>query len=181
VQKLRHFHELIDLQQVAPGVHPSARKKDEEDLDKLLHLLGRFHRVAQRLRDRHGGRDTLEIKDEYDVQDLLYGLLQIDFDDVRAEESSPSHVGGNSRIDFVLRLPGILLEAKMTSAQLRDKKLGDELLIDIGRYKEYPGIQHFVIFIYDRADHVGNKQGMIRDLVRHSTPQFRISVVVNPS
>ena len=35
---------------------------------------------------RHDGRSTLEIRDEYDVQDLLQGLLKIDFEIVRPEE-----------------------------------------------------------------------------------------------
>jgi hypothetical protein len=33
------------------------------------------------------------LKDEYDVQDLLYALLRIFFDDVRPEEWTPSFAG----------------------------------------------------------------------------------------
>ena len=152
----------------------------KSDLEKLLHLLNRFHRVAQKLRDRHNDRETIVIGDEYDVQDMLYALLHVEFDDIRKEDSSPSHAGANSRIDFVLKMSDILLEVKMTNDKLRDKKMGEELLIDIGRYKEYPGAKHLVIFIYDRGDHISNKHGLIRDLSKQSTANFSVSVVINP-
>ena len=178
--KLRRFHEMIDLQQVAPGVQRSAPSSEKSDLERLLFLLGKFHRVAQKLRDRYDGRETLTITDEYDVQDLLFSMLHVDFDDIRKEEYSPSHAGGNSRIDIVLKTSDIIIEVKMATAKLKDKQLGDELLVDIGRYKEYPGAKRFVIFIYDRGDYVSNKRGMVRDLEKQSTPNFSVRVVINP-
>jgi REase_DpnII-MboI len=42
-------------------------------ISKVEHLCDRFHRVALRLRNRHAQRPGFEIKDEYDVQDLLHG------------------------------------------------------------------------------------------------------------
>lgn len=36
-------------------------------------ICSRFHQVARQLRHRHDERTTLQIKDEYDVQDLLHG------------------------------------------------------------------------------------------------------------
>jgi glucan phosphorylase len=64
--------------------------------------LKRFHLVARQLRERHNERSTLQIEDEYDVQDLLHALLKINFEDVRAEEVCPSYAGGSSRVDFLL-------------------------------------------------------------------------------
>jgi hypothetical protein len=180
LERLKAFYDKIDLQHVARGVQPKALVMGRDDLDKLLHLLHRFHKVAQKLRERHDGRATLAIRDEYDVQDLLFSLLQIDFEDVRKEEYSPSLAGANSRIDFVLKLPGILIETKMSSDQLTDKKMGAELLVDIGRYKEYPDARQLVIFIYDKGDHISNKKGLIRDLEKQSTPALKIHVVINP-
>ena len=178
LKKLELFHEKIDLQHSAPALAKSVTAPDSiKDLKKILN---RFHKVAQKLRERHDERETIIIKDEYDVQDLLYGLLQIDFDDVRSEDYSPSSGGANSRIDFVLKLLGILLEVKMTSEKLTDKKLSEELYIDIARYKEYPNVKDLVIFIYDKGDYVRNKAGLIRDLEKQSTANFKVTVVVNP-
>lgn len=54
-----------------------------------------FHRVARQIRSRHEQRETLSIQDEYDVQDLLHALLSIFFEDIRAEEWTPSYAGGS--------------------------------------------------------------------------------------
>jgi len=39
--------------------------------------------MANTLKARHDGRSTLEITDEYDVQDLFTAMLKLHFDDVR--------------------------------------------------------------------------------------------------
>lgn len=54
------------------------------------------------------------IEDEYDLQDLLHGLLKLHFDDVRVEDFAPERGGGRSRIDFVLKSERLVVEAKMT-------------------------------------------------------------------
>ncbi|MEI6002257.1 hypothetical protein H3V53_35580 [Paraburkholderia bengalensis] len=35
--------------------------------------------------------------DEYDVQDLLHGVLHLEFDDIRPEEWCPSYAGTGTR------------------------------------------------------------------------------------
>lgn len=180
LKKLQSFYDKIDLQHIAHGIQRSAPAQKRDDLAIVLHLLNRFHKVAQKLRDQRAGRSTLQITDEYDVQYLLVSLLQVDFDDVRKEDYSPSHAGANSRIDIVLKQVGIIIETKMTSDQLTDRKLGEELLIDIGRYKEYPDARHLVMFIYDKGDHVSNKAGLIRNLEKQSTASLSVHVVINP-
>ena len=74
----------------------------------------RFHLVAKQLRDRHDARNTLDIEDEYDVQDLLHSLLRIFFDDIRPEEYTPSYAGKSSRMDFLLKGYDTVIEVKMT-------------------------------------------------------------------
>ena len=182
--KLQEFHDVIDHLQYVPGFKPapliSQKNNSRDGYNNLIHLLSRFHKVARKIRHRHDGRPTLEINDEYDVQGLLKGLLQIYFDDVRPEDPSPSSAGGSSRIDFVLKLSGILLEVKMTNERLRDKKLGEELAIDIARYRSYPDCKDLVIFIYDKDDFIANKHALKGDLERLSVPEFKVTVVINP-
>ena len=70
----------------------------------LEELLKQFHAVSKQLRRRYNNRPTLDIEDEYDVQDLLHSLLRIFFKDIRAEEWTPSYAGSSSRMDFLLLL-----------------------------------------------------------------------------
>jgi hypothetical protein len=69
----------------------------------LESVFSHFHRVAIQLRKRHGSRLTLDVRDEYDVQDLLHALLRLYFDDIRPEEWTPSYASGSSKMDFLLK------------------------------------------------------------------------------
>jgi hypothetical protein len=133
----------------------------------LQRIFSRLHIVARQLRDRHGKRSSLEINDEYDVQDLLHALLKLHFDDVRAEEHTPSYAGGSSRMDFLLKNEKIVIEVKKTNQSLGEKEVGDQLLIDIKRYHSHPDCQRLVCFVYDPAGIIGNPNGLEADLQQH--------------
>lgn len=179
LQKIKGKLVLIDE---LSGLKSEIREPDkpDEDVRYLAKLFGRFHRAAQSLRHRHDNRETLMIKDEYDVQDLLRSLLHIHFDDIREEEYSPGYAGGNSRIDFVLKNEKIVVETKMTNDRLRDKEIGSQLLIDIGRYRSHPDCKVLVVFIYDKGDHIRNKAGLISDLQKMSSADVLIKVFIGP-
>jgi hypothetical protein len=178
VRKLNWFYEKIELLKSRDIVLKPDYRKGK--FKQLLNLLTRFHKVAQELRYRRQGRETVKIENEYDVQDLLFALLHLHFDDVRKEDYSPSNSGANSRLDFVLKKEKIILEVKMSSERLGAKELGEELLIDIGRYNEYPDCSDLVIFIYDKADHIRNKKGLIHDLEKQTRPELTVTVIINP-
>jgi len=91
----------------------SAPGKDDP-ITMIENLLARFDKVAHQLRYRHADRPTLVINDEYDVQDLIYALLCVNFDDVRAEEFTPSYAGSSSRMDFLIKDRQIVIEVKKT-------------------------------------------------------------------
>lgn len=179
VRKLRRFYEKVELLKSPENLVKTDTAKN--NLNNLLTLLKRFHKVAQAIRDRHNDRESIIIKDEYDVQDLLNGLLHIYFDDIRNEDFSPSHAGANSRLDFVLKKEKIIIEVKMTNESLTINKLGQDLLVDIGRYKEYPDCTDLVIFIYDKGDYIRNKTGLINDLQKQSTSKLKVTVIINPT
>lgn len=175
--KLVLIDEIPGLQSTQGGEKIS---KQAEALRNLSNLFSRFHKVAQSLRHRHSDRETLLIKDEYDVQDLLGSLLRIDFDDIRPEDYVPSYAGGNSRVDFTLKQEKIVIEVKMTNDHLRDKDIGSQLLIDIGRYHNHPDCEFLVVFVYDRLDNIRNKPGLITDLENRSTPTLKVKVFISP-
>lgn len=116
------------------------------------------------MRRRHSRRSTLEVTDEYDVQDLLNAILRLHFDDVRPEEWTPSYAGGNNRMDFLLKDDEISIEVKMTRDGLKDKELGEQLIIDIAKYKEHPNCKSLYCFVFDPDGHIRNPRGLERDL-----------------
>jgi hypothetical protein len=184
VDRLKKIKGKLGLIDESPGLQPpaisKAADKQSEGLSRLSNVFARFHRVAQTLRHRHSSRETLIIKDEYDVQDLLHSLLHLHFSDIRSEDYSPSYAGGNSRVDFVLKDEKIIVEVKMTNNSLKDKEVGSQLLIDIGRYRGHPDCRVLVVFVYDKEDYIRNKRGMITDLERLSTSDLKVEVFIEP-
>jgi len=140
----------------------------------------RFHLVARQLRSRHCGRSTLEVEDEYDVQDLLHALLRIHFNDVRPEQWTPGHAGKSARVDFHLRQEGIVVEVKKTRSGLTEKDIGDQLIVDIGRYHSLPDCKKLICFVYDPEGRIGNPPSLTADLSKKHE-QLDVLVIVAPS
>lgn len=145
------------------GLSPSAPVSTSA-LERVLHVLSRVHAVARHLRKRHDGRDTLDVQDEHDLQDLMRSLLAIDFDDVRPEEYTPSYAGKSSRMDFLVKKDEIAIEAKMTRPDLAEKEVGTELIDDIARYRSHPACKTLVCMVYDPAGRILNPAGLETDL-----------------
>jgi len=145
----------------------------------LDQICSKFHLAARQLRSRHSGRPTLDVQDEYDVQDLVHALLLLHFSDVRPEESTPSYAGKASRMDFLLKQEAIVVEAKMTRAGLGAKEVSSQLIEDIERYKVHPGCKALVCFVYDPAGFIANPRGIESDLSRDDNP-FPVRVLIRP-
>lgn len=143
-------------------------KITEDPLGNLMKIIDRFHLVVKQLRNRYDSRETLDINDEYDVQDLFHSLLYIYFNDIRAEEWTPSYAGKCSRQDFLLKNEKIVIEIKKTRKGLSAKELGDQLIIDIGRYKSHPDCKTLVCFVYDPEERVLNPAGIESDLTSNT-------------
>jgi hypothetical protein len=120
--------------------------------------------VRRQLLERHGGRATLDVKDEYDAQDLFHSLLRVFIDDIRAEEVSPTYAGSSKRIDFVLPEFGLAIELKHSRATLTHKELGNELSVDIAAYASHPKVRHLVCLVFDPSGHILNPRGVENDL-----------------
>jgi len=138
--------------------------EDHEPLNVLQLVFDQFHRVVLQLRHRHADRDTLEVDDEYDVQDLLHALFCLWFEDVREEEWTPSYAGANSRVDFLLKSEQVIVEVKKTRKGLSDKEVGEQLIVDTARYHGHPDCKTLVCFVYDPEHRLKNPTGLERDL-----------------
>lgn len=150
-----------------------------ERIEVLLHIGERFHLVAKQLRNRREGRPTLDVNDEYDVQDLFHALLRIPFDDVRPEEWTPSYAGGASRMDFLLPEIEAVVEIKKSRSGLGARELGEQLIIDIAKYKQHPSCRTLFCFVYDPDGRITNPRGIENDL-NATQDELTVRVLIAP-
>lgn len=139
-----------------------------------------FNRFEIGIKRRHDRRSTITVTDEYDVQDILGSILRLFVNDVRPEDYVPSYAGGKSRVDFHLPEYGIIIETKMASTSLKDKDIGDQLIIDFQHYKALPHCTHLISFIYDKDGNIVNPHGLISDLEKMSDGDLKMTVIVSP-
>ena len=147
-------------------------------LATITGILRRFPAIVRELGNRHSQRPPLtEIRDEYDVQDVLRGVLSGLFDDVRDEETTPSHAGLRSRIDLLLKREQIVIETKMTRDSLDQRKVAEELAIDKELYRSHPDCRTLVFFVYDPGHRLTNPAALEADLTDLTGPIPTVVVV----
>ncbi|EBS1478561.1 malate dehydrogenase [Salmonella enterica subsp. enterica serovar Saintpaul] len=149
----------------------------DDKLELIINILNKFPTFYRQLKKRHDGRATIEINDEYDVQDLVHALLRLHFDDIRPEEYTPSFAGASSRQDFLLKNEKIVIEIKKTRKTLGAGKIGEELLTDMARYRSHQDCDILICFVYDPDCWVNNPNGVISDLESKDT-EGRVRVVI---
>lgn len=158
----------------------SSRGENAYDPVSLIKTLcERFHLVARQIRSRHDNRGTLDIQDEYDVQDLFHALLHLFFEDIRPEERTPSYAGKSSRMDFLLKREQVVVEIKKTRQGLDAKELGSQLIEDINRYKVHPDCDALFCFVYDPEGRIANPRGIENDL-RRPEGELKVEVLIRP-
>lgn len=135
----------------------------------------RFLDVSRQLKRRHGNRPTLAVGDEYDAQDLVHSLLRVFFDDIRAEEWTPSYAGSSARIDFVLPRYRLAIELKHTRPSMTTRELGEQLVVDVTKYAQHPHVRHLVCLVFDPEGSLANPRGIEGDL---SKPHEGLGVTV---
>lgn len=156
-----------------------SKSQEESAIDRISRICQRFHLVARQLRQRYDHRPTFEVEDEYDVQDLLHALLKLEFDDVRSEEWTPSYAGKSSKMDFLLKHEQLVVETKKTRKGLGEKQIGDQLIIDIARYRSHPDCKLLFCFVYDPEGLIANPAGIEKDLSRENNG-VKVKVLVAP-
>lgn len=131
---------------------------------ELDRIFNKFHKIARQLKRRYNDRTSLEITDEYDVQDLLHALLLLFFNDVRTEEWIPSYAGGSARADFLLKEYQTIIEVKKTRQSMNERQLGDELIVDCQKYQAHPDCKTIYCFVYDPDGYISNPIAVKNDL-----------------
>ena len=82
-------------------------------------------------------------------------------------------------MDFLLKNEGIVIESKIAREKHGQKDIGDELIVDIERYKNHPDCKMLVCFIYDKNSVIENPQGFVND-IESNPSKLNIRVLINP-
>lgn len=173
-------HRLIRQLEIKIGTDSEPENGIVFNQQAIRTIIDKFHLVATQLKNRYNKKPTIIIEDEYDVQDLMNALLRINFEDVRKEEYTPSYAGGATRVDFLLKREKILIEVKKTRPTLKDKEVGNQLIIDIAHYSSHPDCENLICFIYDPDSLIINPRGLEDDLNRQSNDDMIVEVYVRP-
>jgi hypothetical protein len=166
------------LPDAAPYVQRSPTKPT--DLDELLLVVVKgLRRAMYPLTNRRKGATQLSFSSEYDVQDLLHALLRPWVADIRPEEHTPSYAGSSTRMDFLLPEYRRVLEIKFVRDSEHAKKIGNELILDIGHYQKHPDCDSLWCIIYDPQHILQNPEGLKHDLEGpHETKDAKVNVKV---
>ncbi|WHZ22642.1 MAG: hypothetical protein OJF47_001754 [Nitrospira sp.] len=163
---------------VAPVTRPPIGTEDATR-DLLRKTCVRFHLVARQLRLRKEYRPTLEINDEYDLQDLFYALLRLQFDEVGTEEWSPDYADGARRTTYLLDWDRTAVVVKRTGPGLSTKDLAEQVKVDAAHYSARPNGNTLLCFIYDPDGRIGNPRGLEADLATVGNT-YGVEVIVAP-
>jgi len=146
----------------------------------LNNIFDNFHQFYKQLRNRHANRVSIDIVDEYDVQDLLHAVLRLHFKDVREEEYTPSYGGSSTRMDFLLKNETIVIEVKKTREKLSDKEIGEQLILDVAHYKNHPDCKLLKCFVYDPENRVKNPRGLEADINKLTSEEMKVELYIRP-
>ena len=61
---------------------------------------------------------------------------------------------------------------------MNDRELGDQLIVDVDRYKVHPDCKKLICFVYDPEGRIGNPEGVMNDL--NTQHQGFVEVIIEP-
>lgn len=158
---------------------PNFNNIDQTSL--IIHIIDNFRIIALQLAKRRRGKDSFNITDEYDVQDLLFACVRSIFDDARTEEWTPKHAGTAKRIDIDIPSLSVLIESKCIRDLKHAKSVADEIKIDIGSYHAHSSCKELFVLIYDPKVLIVDPQTIEKDLSGHrmkNKNEFDVMVMV---
>lgn len=130
-------------------------------VEQVKKLLENFHLFCKSLyRDSLHGKCSkalkehlpcIEINNEYDLQQLMYPVIQATFPEARMEkvEDSGHHT---VRGDILIDSEDIVIELKCTRSSMNERSLSEEVASDMVHYKE----KYIFFYIYDKESIIKN-------------------------
>lgn len=150
ISKAENINDLIIMEDLYKKMIISDIQFHDQPKDIIINILKEFSNSIKRITlKRRKDHDIFIIKDEYDVQDLLYVILKSMFPKMLQEENTPQVGGKTERTDFMFKEFGIILEIKMIKESDKDEKeFVKQIKVDIeSYYRENP--KYIIFFIYD--------------------------------
>lgn len=152
------INDLIIMEDLYKNMITSDIQFHDEPKDIIINILNEFSNSIKSLTlKRRKDHDKYEIKDEYDVQDLLNVILKSLFPKIVPEENTPQVGGKTEKADFIFYEFGIILEIKMIKeSDTNEKEFIKQIKIDIESYYRY-NPKYLIFFIYDPQNKTTNK------------------------
>jgi hypothetical protein len=152
---------------------------EQETLKLVRKVCLRLHAVARQLRLRKDSRPTVEIEDDYDLQDLLRALLKMEFDEVGTDEWTPPYAGSLPRTTILLNREQIAIVAKKTRSGMTTKDIAEQVSTDSAFYSARNRCTTLFCFVYDPEGRIGSPKRLETDLTRVSD-RYNVEVLVAP-
>ncbi|MBH0205404.1 MAG: hypothetical protein HP498_06220 [Nitrospira sp.] len=152
---------------------------EQETLKLVRKVCLRLHAVARQLRLRKDSRPTVEIEDDYDLQDLLRALLKMEFDEVGTDEWTPPYSGSVPRTTLLLNREQIAIVAKKTRSGMTTKEIAEQVSADSAFYSARNRCTTLFCFVYDPEGRIGSPKRLETDLTRVSD-RYNVEVLVAP-
>ena len=173
VDNIRRQQEILSL----ANDHWS-ETQHEVTVQYVAQHLERLGGLLRSLRQRHENRDPYLVNDEYDLQDLILGVLRLFDEDTEPEDFAPKMAGTGSRLDWIMRTLEIAVEAKFCRSRDPKRKVRDELLADLGTFESHPKAKGFIAVVFDPEETIDNPVGFIRDLEDHGNKILPTRIVL---
>lgn len=126
----------------------------QPDVSMITQVCKRLPHTARVLALRaRKGKSAYEVADEYDVQDLLHGVLRAYLKYSVQEDPLPKVAGAkSSRIDVSIEELGILIEIKYARGPEDQRRIFEEYSQDLVLYAEWPHLKTLIYLIYNSDD-----------------------------
>jgi hypothetical protein len=141
----------------------------------LLSILKRFEPAMERWQHKW------QIKDEYDIQSVLWLILRPYFPDIRYEETLAKLGRAAHRFDFGIPTIGTLIEVKYIRKKEDFQKIVYEVGIDSVQVKSQSQYRTIIVFAYDEVSAIENHDwaresllhlDLVKDAIFVSSPSF---------
>jgi len=83
-------------------------------------------------------------------------------------------------MDFLLRKESTVIEVKKTREGLKDREVGDQLILDVQHYKAHPNCKKLICFVYDPENRIVNPRGLESDLSEMSSDEMLVEILIRP-
>lgn len=115
----------------------------------------------------------------WDRRNYTFLAELFDTDEIAAEYKAVAKFNLTGTYKSPERAKQIIIELKKTRQNLKDKEVGDQLLIDIGRYKARKDCKLLYCFVYDPEGYIRNPTALEEELSSNDG-ELAVKVVVLP-